>query len=172
MTQPRPPHSFLAIQSKNRTIGFWRAAAGQSIIEVLIATSVIAMVMVAIASGIVLSLKNTSDSKFRGLATTRGQEALEVFRRERGILGWATFRDATVDGTVCLNTLPTNSTEYLALAVGACTQGTAVAGTTLTRQAIISVPASDQVEVEIVVSWVDGQTTREVRQSQVFREYE
>jgi Tfp pilus assembly protein PilV len=145
---------------------------GQSIIEVLISTSVIAMVMVAIAGGIVLSLKNTSDSKFRGLATSRGQEAIEVYRRERAILGWDSFHDAITTGTVCLNTLPTNSTEFLALAVGECAQGTAVAGTTLTREAVVSVPAADEVKVEIVVTWVDGQTTREVRQIQAFRAYE
>lgn len=152
--------------------------AGQSIVEVLVATAVVGVVITAIASGLTLSVKNTAEAKYKTLATTMAQQALEVYRRERVVQGWESFRDALgAGGTYCLNTLPTNSTAFVNLATGACTQDVVIAGTGFRRSAEVvpsnldADPEPEQLQVTITMSWRDGARQRSVNIEQAFRQW-
>ena len=147
---------------------------GQSILEVLIAIMVVGMVMVAIASVLTLSIKNTAESRYRNVATTEAQQAIEVFRREKVRLGWNAFKTAAIGGEYCWNSLPAGNDEladFLGLNVGECQEGYTVGGTEFTRNVEI-LQTADEVVVIITVSWVDGDLDREVVQEQEFREYQ
>lgn len=142
---------------------------GQSIIEVLIATLVVGLVLTAIASGLTLSLKTTSDTQLRELAGNFAQEGIETIRRERTVLGWTAFTDSLSQGTFCLNELPENSEAFANLPEGECSQGTSIAGHTLTRWVEVVQSNQDTVEIEVHVQWESGDTSNTVSYSQVFR---
>lgn len=142
---------------------------GQTIIEVLIATVVVGVVMTAIGAALTSSLRNTAESKFRSYASTYAQQAMEVFIRERSLLGWQQFQEAVISGQFCLNELPANSEAFIAMPAGTCTQGVAFSGTEFEREAEISVLSADEIRVEVVVQWQDNGRDREVSLTQEFR---
>ncbi|HYD34556.1 MAG TPA: hypothetical protein VD999_00655 [Vitreimonas sp.] len=153
-----------------------KSTAGQTIIEVLIAAGVIALVMTAIAAGLTYSVKNSAESKYKALATSYAQEAVEIFRRERALMGWDTFRNVVGSNTYCLNTLPSSTDEFVNLEPGACADGIPVAGTQMTREAIVTPfnngTVVDRVRVEIEVQWFDGNRPRTVEIAQEFQQWQ
>lgn len=147
---------------------------GQTILEVLIAILVVGLVMVALASMLTMSVKNTAEGKYRNLATSQAQEALEVFRRERVRLGWNAFKTAATGGLFCLNTLPSSSdnlTTFLAQNSDECEASYVVSNSNFTRQVEIQ-HAADEVVLIVTVGWLDGNQPREVILEQEFREYQ
>ena len=86
---------------------------GQSLIEVLVALGIIAIVITSVASVITSSLGNTEYSKDQNTATKYGQEALEVTRSVRNS-NYNTF--ATMNGTYCL----AKNATTLGAAQGSC----------------------------------------------------
>jgi len=64
---------------------------GSSLIEVIVATGVIALVLTALVAGMTVSLQTSAEAKYRSQAIKRGQEAMEVFRRERTL--WRFFAE-------------------------------------------------------------------------------
>lgn len=142
---------------------------GQSIIEILIATLIVGLVLTAVASGLTLSIKNTSETRQRELANNFAQEGMEVFRKQRETAGWARFRDTLESNTYCLNSIPINFEEFTTMPLGECESGTAVAGTTLTRNAVVQVQSTEHIEVEVIVSWQEAQRENQVSIIQTFR---
>lgn len=142
--------------------------AGQSIVEVLVATAVVAVVMTAIAAAMTVSVKNTAQAKYRSLGTQLAQENLEVFRRERDRLGWETFYEVLDDdgsiGTYCFSqTLPTTAQNFVDLtATASCENGFALVGTTFTRSVQYQLDSTDQVTLRSTVTWLDADNVREV----------
>jgi type II secretory pathway pseudopilin PulG len=141
--------------------------AGQTIIEVLIATGVVALVMTAVAAGLTLSVKNSSQSKYRTLATKMASESNELFRRERDRLGWESFYEVLqADGaltTYCIDeSLPVTTQDFVDLAVGSCGGGFPLAGTSFERETTIELVNPDLVRVETDVTWIDGTQQRSV----------
>lgn len=151
----------------------FKSQSGQTIIEVLIASVVVAMVLTAVAAALTVSVRNTAQSRSQEVARARAQGGLEVFRRERTALGWQAFRNALVSGaTYCINTLPGNSTQFVAMSQGACSTGETAIGTTFTREAQVTIPNANEVRVDVTSGWQDGTLDKEVVLSQVFRRYE
>lgn len=145
---------------------------GQTIIEILIATGVIALVMTAIASGLTLSVKNTSQAKYRALASKEAQEGVEMYRRERSRLGWESFQSTVSSGTYCLGeTLPSTTDGFTTLPIGACSVGYPLGGTTYTRESDVSVINADEVEVTVTVSWIDSNQERSTAITQRFQNW-
>jgi type II secretory pathway component PulJ len=142
---------------------------GQTIIEVLIATVVVALVMTAIAAALTSSLRNTAESKFRSYASSYAQQAMEVFIRERSLLGWQQFTEATLSGVFCLNELPADTEAFLNMPVGACTESVVYSGTDFFREANVTVVNADEIRVEVLVEWQDSGRERQVRVTQEFR---
>jgi type II secretory pathway pseudopilin PulG len=140
-----------------------KKTAGQSIIEVLIATGVVGAILTAIAATLTYSVKNSAENKYRSVATAKAQEVIEVYRRERHFQGWETFVDAIGGGGVyCLNTVPSNSEEFNTLTPDdGCVDGVAEAGTEFTREAIVT-PTANTVKIVAEVSWYDGNIQRQV----------
>lgn len=152
---------------------------GFTIIEVLMATVVVAFVMVAIASVLTVSIKNTAESKFRSLATLQGQELIESFRRERALRGWFDFSSEVASGEYCLNdSLGVNEdiSDYLASRQGACEEGYALAGSEFRRNVNVTVMggagAVNEVEMIVTISWYDGTRANHVELVQRFRNIE
>lgn len=148
-----------------------RSQAGQTIIEVLIATVVVAMVLTAVAATLSVSVKNTSQARYQEVARTMAQSGLEVFRRERNILGWQAFHNALNSGSYCLNTLPADSSAFTTMPTGVCSSDTTVIGNNFRRNAEVTVAGLDEIRVTVSVTWVDGTLNREVELTQVFRQY-
>lgn len=142
---------------------------GQTVVEVLIVTVVVATVLTAIAAGLTMSVKNTAQSKQRSLAASYAQETLEVFHREQFALGWSSFRNALSSGTYCLNELPADSNEFINLSLGACPAGSEINDTGLKREAVVTVGA-EEISVVSTVSWLDGGQERAVSVEKGFRE--
>lgn len=145
---------------------------GQTIIEVLIAVAVVGVVLTAVASALTQSVKNTVESKYKSVATNRAQEVLEIFRRERFNLGWESFQVALSDGAYCYNSLPTTSQEFVDSATGTCVDGEIVSGVSMKREVTITSPTSVELQVEVAVSWTDGDIERDVTINQTFRRWE
>lgn len=143
--------------------------AGQSFVEVLIVMVVVATVLTAIAAGLSFSAKNTAENQRNAVAINLAQETLEVFHRERNLLGWGSFQGAISSGTYCFDTLPSTSTEFAALTDGACGANEFVSGTNFTREATVTVSA-DEVAVISTVTWMDGEREREVTVNQNFQD--
>ena len=115
---------------------------GSSLIEIIIATAVVGSILTAVAMALTFSIKSTAEANYRSVATTKAQEAMEVFRREKTLLGWADFYSvAGGASTYCLNTLPM-VVDGLASVVGDCgtIYGLVVAGvgTSFMREAEVS----------------------------------
>ncbi len=148
--------------------------AGQSIIEVLVAIAVVGVVLTTIASGLTYSVKNTAEARYRSVATALAQDAVEVFRRERSILGWESFYEVFVgapDQVYCFNTLPANSAAFVALSEGACSAGFQQVGTEFRRQVTVD-PTGSILTVTVVVSWYDGDNQRSVQVQQDFQQWQ
>ncbi len=144
---------------------------GQTIVEVLIAAGVVGVVLTGIAAGLSYSIKNSSDARYRAFATTYAQDAIEVFRREKTLLGWEAFYDAIATGVYCANDLPENTTEFLALQPGTCAAGVATFGVEFTRTVDVVVVSPTEIQVTSVVNWTDATRTPEVRVVQQLRPY-
>lgn len=145
---------------------------GQTIIEVLIATAVVALVMTSVVAGLALSVRNTSQTRFRSLAAKLSQDVVEVFRRERDRNGWETFYESVAalgDGRFCINTLPNNLADFSNLDAGECETSFALVGTDFTREIVIST-AAEEIRVVVEVAWQDGDIVRIASQEQEFRD--
>jgi hypothetical protein len=66
---------------------------GATIIEVVIATGVVAFVMTGVVAVLSVSLRTASLTKTKALGTKYTQEGLEYFRLQRNILGWESFSE-------------------------------------------------------------------------------
>jgi len=137
--------------------------AGQTIVEILVATAVVALVLTAVASGLTYSIKSASESKYRSVATSKAQEAVEVFRYQRSTLGWETFVEVlATGGAYCYNTLPTPE-QFLSIGNSICDTGVADSGTEFKRDVLVTVAGDENsVTVESTVSWTDGTILRDV----------
>lgn len=148
---------------------------GQTIIEVIIATGIVALVMTALVAGMTLSIKNNAIARYKTLGTQLAQEGIELFRRERNLLGWEQFAstlDTQGDGQYCLNSIP-DSASFSSLTPGDCgTDQIAKTAVSFQRTADIDVsPSLDEITVTIRVSWLDGAQDRQAFVTQVFREW-
>ncbi|MDQ3008299.1 MAG: prepilin-type N-terminal cleavage/methylation domain-containing protein [bacterium] len=152
--------------------------AGQTIVELLIATAVVATVLTAVAAGLTYTVKNAAEARYRQTATLKAQEVIEVFRRERNNLGWESFNESVIDGaTYCFNDLPSNQAAFLLWldqpeSPGTdCLPGVAESGTEFSRIVQVAVPSANQVTVEVSVNWYDNENQRNVVIRQEFQSY-
>lgn len=148
----------------------FRSQQGSTLIEIMVATSVVVFALTALMTTLTLSIKTTAESKYRSYATALAQEALEVYRRERALLGWDSFYGAANTGAYCYNTLPATTQEFVAKSLGNCSDRFVQVGTDFSRTVNVS-KAADAVTVESVVDWYDGEEVRSVSLQQILKEY-
>lgn len=156
--------------------------AGNTLVEVMIAGTVLVFVLVAVVSGLILATKNSSYAKNQALATRRVQEGIEFFRSYQFELGWESFYGILrADGSVfsyCLNSLPSTAVSFRdSLTPRTCSVTNAadkIPGTQFFRQVNITLPDlvnNDEARIEVVVSWIDGPDTRTAKGTQILRRW-
>lgn len=130
-----------------------KQSAGQSILEVLFATTVVALVLAAILSTIIASLRNARTASEQSQSTSYAQETLEWLRRERDAYGWITFSESTVNvgetQAYCLGTLPTTILD-ISSQQGNCT-GQTISDTNYVRELSLYRPTSEEIEATVTV---------------------
>jgi Tfp pilus assembly protein PilE len=107
----------MTVMRSQQQLGADTRRAGQTIVEVIIATAVVGLVMTAIVAIGSVSLRNTSRAKAKALATKYTQEGIEYFRTQRNLLGWEsmfqTLKQNSGGVTYCMATLPYTQTGGL-----------------------------------------------------------
>lgn len=148
---------------------------GSSLIEIIIATGVMAIVLTAIVAGLTISLKTNSESEYRFQAVKKAQEAMETFRRERTLLGWQSFLTSMqANATYCLATLPEPRESFT---VGACgaEDTIVISGIDFYREASVTVdtsnPNDEQIKVVITMTWYVDDDVRTAEIAQNFRDW-
>lgn len=157
-------------------------SSGQTMIEMVVATGMVALVLVAIVSGIALSIRNSRFSKNKALATRYAQEAVEKFRNYRDEVGWQPFLEEVLEGNssvvYCMPSMPASAIEVPTF-TGACSGQkipNAAGDTEFTRgvQALTQtqVNPNDAVEITVTVSWIEGSKTHNVTLSSRLNNWE
>lgn len=134
---------------------------GQSLVEMIMAVGLVAIVLVGLISAITFSLTNSQYARNKTLATKFAQEGIEWARNQRDSLNWNVFYAYAAIGvgrTYCLNSLSFTSP-------GSCAANTVIPNTIFTRQ--INLVANgigaganqDRVAVNIQIIWPQGNRT-------------
>ena len=124
---------------------------GTSIIEIVIATALISVAIIAAVSLTNQSQKQNSYARGLAEATKYGSQAADWIRTERNNLGWATMYASNPDA-YCLNTFPA---DFTLIESGACQDGDFIAGTRYQREITLS-QAPEALHVTITVSWEEA----------------
>ena len=138
---------------------------GMSLLEILLALGVVAMVLVAMVKIAVLSVGSSTYARQQAVATRYATEGLEWVRSQRDRLGWDLFYDKISSRSFgyCLSTLDWNGGEPSEGSATPCGAGviTVVGGDSeFTRYLMVEViTANDSVEVVSKVSWNDSRGT-------------
>lgn len=136
---------------------------GQSLFEVVGALAVISVLLVGLISITTTSVKNTTFSRNNETASGYAQQLAEWMRSERDA-NWTTFKGrGTTSPSYCFNAATLGWTN-----TGICAPDEVVPGTLFRRQATIicylagaqvvcSNVGVDTINVDIKVTWTDGQ---------------
>lgn len=139
--------------------------AGQSLFEVVLALAVVTLITVGIIILTTDSIKNSSFSKNKTLASRFAQEAIEWIRKERD-KNFSTFLGHAAIPTYCFDTLTWSN-------IGPCSSSEKISGTILTREVdftTYTVSGKNIVEALVVVSWSDSKGYHESRSSTNFND--
>lgn len=138
-------------------------SSGQTIIEVIVAVSLIVLVLTTLVSGIALSVRNSRQAKNQALAKELVRQATEWIRGVRDSEGWETLRQTIRDdgnGTnrYCLPALPSTLAQFAAIpTVAAITNCTPITGTEFSRMIELTVNGpGDQIQAVATVQWGTG----------------
>ncbi len=118
---------------------------GGSIVEVIVASALISVAVIAALSLMNHTQKQNSYAKGLAEATKYGSQSLDWLRTQRDIVGWAIIADkVTSDGspaTYCLSTIPFSTTRFTDVAAGACGTTDFIPSTIFIRE--ITIDSSD-----------------------------
>lgn len=160
---------------------------GQSLLEVIVASGVLVFVLVAVVSGMILSVRNSRFAQNQALATKYTQETIEMFRHFYSALGWEAFYQeflndsAVATFSYCLPTLITEpdpqvaAQEFQDLSPGPCPPTTYIPGTEFLREVSVirGATVDDPIELEVRVSWIEGNTLLSSKSSvEFYKRYE
>lgn len=144
-----------------------------TLIEILIAVSIIALVLTSVSAMITMSIKLAGSNEQQQLALQKAQEAMEFFRRERSINSWYSFSTPLNDGSLyCISTLP-ESIASVSAQLGACgdTDVLEAAKYQFQREATIQFNNTSNIRVGIDVSWRDGNKNKNLFIEQNFENF-
>ena len=143
---------------------------GFSLVELLIATTVVMVVLTTLISGVSFAVKNSRYASEKLESARFAQDGLEAVRSLRDEMGWEQFSAAIssdIGGSAgveyCGDLLPNDANEFVgltALGQGECAQ---IAQTSFVRTLELNLVSAEQLEVDAVVSWQDGSKSRETR---------
>lgn len=133
-----------------------RQEPGQSIIEVIFATVVVALVLVAVLSTILASLQNSRMSLEQTRATNYGEEVLEWVRQHRSLEGWSTLAsnvpNVNDSADYCLTSLPSDWSD-LGSYSGECERTDVILDTPFRRQLTLNRISANEVETNVEITW-------------------
>ena len=150
---------------------------GFTLIEILIATSMVTLVMVSISSGVSFAVKNARFSQEKSRSIRYAQESIEWYRAVRDGLGWGAFyqvmqASGSTRFTYCLGVLPANPEEFGVLQPRSLGSNcTAIPQTKYVRRLNVTITDSSTIEVESKVTWSDGQQQHETSLTTTLREW-
>lgn len=114
---------------------------GQSILEILIAVAVTAVLLVSLLSLGTTSVKTSTYSRDLNLATKFSNQVADWLRNQRTEIGWVSFTEILINHgnefTLCLNDFPNNISEFGLIVPGNCNYagGELISGTSFWREA-------------------------------------
>lgn len=143
---------------------------GQSIIEVVIATTLISMGVIAALSLTNQSQKSSNYAKTLDSATAYNNQVADYLRNQKNKLGYATlaemFETDSSGGVAiyCLVSLPADSDSFLALSPGICSDADLIQGTSFKRSIEVDVSSISTgiIPVTITTSWEDTTERRAI----------
>ena len=162
------------IQKRLQTIRS-KSSKGSTIIELLIAVMVVGLIVTAVANAVTYSIKNTGESRFRQVATILGQQVIEFVRSEKNRKGLLNLKNTLTGGDYCFSTIPANlDTTPTNTGVCGASETVTMGGTDFKRDlnVIIGSAPDYSMKITVVVSWFDGDQTREVELIQEFEKQE
>ena len=133
---------------------------GQSLFEIILSLAIITLIIVAIVALTATSIRNTTFSKNKTLASRYSQEATEWLRGERDA-DFNAFETRTLTPLYCLPSL-----TWSWATIGACTSGQEIANTLFRREVSFSlsiVNGKTLIQAGVKVYWTDSQGLHEVR---------
>jgi len=143
---------------------------GSSLIEVLVAATILATTLIAITGVIMYSIDRTAQVRHQEQASDLSENLMELFYKERATLGWYAFYEKMQSSSkFCAE----NESDPETAKLIACDEPEQIKidETTFSRIANVSVDSSSQtVTVEVVTSWDAGRVgMREVSLKHQFR---
>lgn len=146
---------------------------GSTLVEILVAVTIIALVLTAVSAMISMSVKLADSNEKKQLALQKAEEALEFFRKERATNSWYGFSTSMTDGsTYCVSSLP-ESVASLSAQLGVCGDEDVLeaARYSFKRQALVTFLSSNQISVQIEMLWDDGTKSKNFLLDQSFENY-
>lgn len=137
---------------------------GQTIVEVLVVTAIIAMLLLGVLTLNINTQKTTTQSRKIAQATKYNTQAINWLRARRDKLGWELFlniinEDSGAGGslTYCLQNLPETELEFQNLANSECTDTNYIPNTSFIRELTLTI-SQDTVQANITTSWQEEET--------------
>jgi len=146
---------------------------GSTLVEILVAVTIIALVLTAVSAMISMSVKLAENNEKKQLALQKAEEALEFFRKERSISSWNSFSNSLTDEAIyCVSAFP-EQIASLSAQLGACGDEDTMeaARYSFKRQVEVNFDGSDRLSVEIEMLWNDGTKAKNLLLEQAFENY-
>lgn len=137
---------------------------GQSLFEVVVALAIVTLVLIAMVALTAFSIRNTTFSKNKTLATRLAQETIEWLRGERD-QDWQQFKEKAAVPFWCLKGLTWEAPETVA---GQCREGDFIPDSIFTREVHFTDVSDDSIEARVILYWTDGGGYHEVASSTIF----
>ena len=135
---------------------------GFSLLEILVSGTVLALVMVGLATLMTYTMKSDSQARVRNYSSELAQSRIDFFRQERSILGWSGLSSVLETRTYCLNSVNSFSTSvsnnvFSGLPTGENCPFVAVSGDipAQIKQVASVVMSASEISVEIIISWLN-----------------
>lgn len=137
---------------------------GQTILEVVIAATLISMGVIAALSLTNQSQKSSNYAKTLDSATAYNNQLADYLRSQKSTLGFATLAEKVSQdsgggsATYCFSTLPSSSAEFLGLNPSTCDSSSVIPGTIFLREASLSANQIAQGIIPIIITttWTDN----------------
>lgn len=124
---------------------------GQTLVEVAFATMVVSMVLVALLSSIIQSMRNSRVALEQTKSNQYAEETLEWLRQQRDAEGWGVFHSSlsTVGSNLlfCLPEMPEDLAALVAIQDGACDDDELITDTIYTREVGIVLESATEIRV-------------------------
>lgn len=149
---------------------------GFTLIEVLVATSIVIMVLVGISSGVSFAVKNTRFSQEKALSVRYAQEALEWVRSQRDQIGWQGFfsvldEEGPNQFYYCLPSLPSDISGFRALTSQTTGDCSLIDGTSFDRRLQIVIVNGTEIGFTSTIVWQDASQQYETSLNTTLREW-